>query len=142
MTEATRRYLIRGALAWLPMPVLAIANAALRELIVHPWLGEALAQPLSGVTLIAILAVYAGLVFRAAVMGDGADAAWLLGLLWAGLTLIFEYALIAASQEAPLAKLAYTLSPAAIHDGNLFVLALIFVLIAPRLFWRPAPVDR
>jgi len=142
MADATRRYLITGALAWLPMPVLAIVNAALRELVLQPWLGETLAQPLSGVTLVATLAVYAGVVFRRAVTGARAGAAWVLGLIWAGLTLIFEYALLATSQDAPLAKLAHALSPAAIQAGNLFALAVIFVLFAPRLFRRPAPAKR
>lgn len=136
MTAQARHYLLKGTLAWLPLPVLAVANAALRELALLPLLGAELAQPLSGLTLIAIIALYSFVVFRRAVAGAGAGAAWLLGLIWAGLTLAFEYALIAASHDQPLTRLAETLSPTAIGAGNLFVLAVIFLALAPRLFHR------
>jgi len=35
--------MLRGTLAWLPLPVLAVANAALRELVLLPLLGASLA---------------------------------------------------------------------------------------------------
>lgn len=138
MTGSARDYLLWGTLAWLPMPVLAVANAALRETVLLPLLGVKSALSLSGVTLIAILAVYAFAVFRLGLPSAGRAAAWLLGIVWAGLTLAFEYALIAASQDRPLARLAETLSPAALSEGNLFVLAVMLLALAPRLFHRSA----
>jgi len=51
-------------MAWLPMPVLALANAGLREIALQPALGPAIAQPLSGVTLSALLTFYAAIVIR------------------------------------------------------------------------------
>ncbi len=136
MTASARQYLLRGTAAWLPLPVLAVANAALRELVLLPLLGASLAQPLSGLTLIAIIGLYSLIIFRQAIAGAGTGAAWLLGLIWAGLTLIFEYALMAAAHELPLARLTETLSPSAVSRGNLFVLAVIFLALAPRFFHR------
>ncbi len=129
-------YLLCGALAWLPMPVIAVANAALRELALQPVFGAA-AQPVSGITLAALLALYAFVMFRRVTGGAPRQAAWLLGIIWAALTLGFEYALIASQQREPLARLVDTLSPAAIAHGNLFALAVLVVLLAPPLFTRP-----
>ncbi len=135
--SGTGAYLLRGVLAWLPMPVIAVANAALREFVLQPVFGP-VSQPLSGLTLMALLAAYTFLMFRR-VIGDAPPwAAWLLGAIWAALTLGFEYALIAQSRTAPLDGLLETLSPSAIADGNLFVLAVLLLLIAPRLFTRSA----
>jgi len=62
----------------------------------------------------------------------------LLGLIWAALTLAFEYALIAAESDKPLDRLIETLSPTAIAGGNLFALAVLVVLLTPPLVNRPA----
>ncbi len=129
-------YLLYGTLAWLPMPAIAVANAALRELALQPAFGAA-AQPLSGVTLAALLALYAFVIFRRVIGGASRSAAWLLGIIWAALTLGFEYALIASLQPEPLARLLETLSPAAVAQGNLFAFAVLVVLLAPPLFTRP-----
>lgn len=142
MTTDARHYLLRGALAWLPLPVLAVANAALRELVLLPLLGANLAQPLSGLSLIAIIMLYSFVLFTRMIAGAGGAAAWLLGLIWLALTLVFEYALIAASHDRPLARLAEILSPGAVGEGNLFAIALLGVLIAPRLFHNPQPEPR
>jgi len=129
-------YLLYGTLAWLPMPAIAVANAALRELVLQPAFGTA-AQPLSGVTLAALLAFYAFVMLRRVIGGATASASWLLGLIWAALTLAFEYALIAAESDKLLDRLIETLSPTAIAGGNLFALAVLVVLLTPPLVNRP-----
>lgn len=134
--HGSNAYVLYGTLAWLPMPVLAVMNAGLRELAMLPLLGAERAQPLSGVTLIALLAVYCAAVFRKFLPCGSIRAAWLLGLIWAGLTLSFEYLLIAATHAQPMERLFTTLSPSAVAHGNLFVVAVAFLLLAPRLFRR------
>ncbi|MFW6024473.1 MAG: hypothetical protein ACOC8P_02525 [Dichotomicrobium sp.] len=125
-----------GTLAWLPMPILAVVNASLREMVMRPMLGADWAQPVSGVTLIALLAVYCAVVFRKFLANGPVWAAWLLGVIWAGLTLLFEYLLFAATQAQPMERLLTTLSPSAVAHGNLFVVAVAFLVLAPRLFHR------
>lgn len=133
------RFLIRGTLAWLPMPVIAVANAALREIALQPVFGAA-AQPLSGLTLAALLALYSFVMLHRVLGSAPRPAAWLLGVIWTALTLAFEYTLIAAQHANPLAGLLDALSPSAISAGNLFALAVLVVLLAPPLFTpRPAP---
>lgn len=129
-------YLARGVLAWLPMPVIAVINAGIRELAFQPILSPAIVQPLSGLTLLGLLAIYAAFMFARVIGGGARWARWVLGLIWAGLTLAFEYALLASESGRPLARLMDTLSLSAIADGNLFALAVLLVLIAPPLFGR------
>ena len=133
----TRTYLLRGVLAWLPMPLIAVANAGLRELALQPLFGAA-AQPLSGLTLLALLTLYAFAMLRRVMGRAPCRAAWLLGLIWAALTLAFEYALMARMRTDPLDGLLDTLSPSALAQGNLFALAVLLVLFAPSLFSRRA----
>jgi len=136
MMRGSGGYLARGALAWLLMPVIAVANAALRELVLQPVFGAA-AQPLSGLILLALLAIYAFVALRRVIGGAARRTAWLLGAIWAGLTLLFETALIWASADRPLQRLGETLSPEAIAGGNLFALAVVLVLLVPPLFTGP-----
>ena len=136
MARKRGRYLLWGILAWLPMPVLAVLNAGLRELVLQPVFGPEVAQPASGLTLIAILALYSRVMFRWAIGAAQSTSAWVLGAIWAGLTLAFEYALIGASNDQPLAALIETFSPQTVAQGNLFALAVMFVLVAPPLFTR------
>jgi hypothetical protein len=133
------RFLIRGTLAWLPMPVIAVANAALREIALQPVFGAA-AQPLSGLTLAALLALYSFVMLHRVLGRAPRPAAWLLGVIWTALTLAFEYILIAAQYANPVARLLDTLSSSALGAGNLFALAVLVVLLAPPLFApRAAP---
>lgn len=138
MARRRGRYLLWGVLAWLPMPVLAVLNAVLRELVLQPAFGPEVAQPASGLTLIAILALYSLTVFRWILGAAHTTTAWLLGAIWAALTLAFEYALIAAGNDQPFAALIDTISPQTLAQGNLFALAVLFVLLAPPLFTRRA----
>ncbi|MFP4538394.1 MAG: hypothetical protein ACLFPA_08840 [Dichotomicrobium sp.] len=125
-----------GTLAWLPMPILAVVNASLREMVMRPLLGADWALPLSGFTLIALLAVYCAAVLRKFLPSSAIRTTWLLGAIWAGLTLLFEYLLFAATQAQPMERLLTTLSPSAVAHGNLFVVAVAFLVLAPRLFHR------
>lgn len=141
MSPADRRYLMRGLLAWLPMPLIAVANAAVREGVLLPWLGADMAQPASGLSLIALLGIYTFVVLRRATSGGSRWAAWALGAAWAALTLAFEFALIAASSPAPLSRFAQVLSPVAVAEGNLFVLVVVFLVMAPALLGPRRPAD-
>lgn len=139
MRHGSGEYLLYGTLAWLPMPALAVVNASLREMVMLPLLGADWALPLSGLALIALLAAYCAAVLRKFLPSSLIRTAWLLGAIWAGLTPLFEYVLIAATQAQPMGQLLATLSPSAVAEGNLFVLAVAFLLLAPCLFRRTSP---
>ncbi len=81
---------LRAALAWLTLLVLAILNGALRQGILIPRLGERLGQALSPILLSILVLVVAWLLtpwIRPLTRRD----AWVVGGLWLGLTVGFEF---------------------------------------------------
>ncbi|MDX1595023.1 MAG: hypothetical protein R3298_12310, partial [Gammaproteobacteria bacterium] len=77
------------AAAWLPLVPLAVANGLLRESLLEPVLGPAVALPASGALLALLVTGYAWLVVPA-LLRDRPRACRGAGTLWLGLTLAFE----------------------------------------------------
>ena len=122
----------RYLLAWLPMIVIAVANGALREAWLVPWLGDHGARQVSTLLLVAFFAVYIAIVTRTWPIVSGVQAL-AVGALWLVLTLAFEFALgrfvSGLSWREMLAE--YDLAA-----GRLWVLVPIWVALAPYLFFR------
>lgn len=83
---------IKLFLFWLPMIVLAFANAALRQLVFIKYFSELLAHQFSTLTLIGLCAVYTGFVFPYLSLQSSRQAL-LLGAVWVVLTVLFEFSL-------------------------------------------------
>lgn len=131
MTLATGpRFLIHGLVAWAVLPVLALGNAALREIMLVPTLGAAGALPLSGLVLTALVFAVAGVLHAMSHQPRTAGDLWGLGAIWLALTASFEMALIAATGGASTDTLFAALDPS---GGNLFALVLVATFLAPRL---------
>lgn len=131
MTLATGpRFLIHGLVAWAVLPLLALGNAALREIMLVPTLGAAAALPLSGLVLTALVFAVAGVLHAMSHEPRTAGDLWSLGAIWLALTASFEMALIAATEGASTEALLAALDPA---GGNLFALVLVATFLAPRL---------
>jgi hypothetical protein len=81
--------LVRAILIWCVIACLAVANGVLRELVLAPALGAALALPLSGVTLCMIVLVVAYFSFNF-IFKDNRPAYFLIGLQWLLMTIGFE----------------------------------------------------
>ena len=79
-------------LFWLPMILLAFANAALRQMVFLRFLNEHQAQQLSTLTLTVLCAVYVVLIFPRLHVQSPPQALWI-GLLWMTLTTLFEFGL-------------------------------------------------
>lgn len=124
------RFLIHGLVAWAVLPVLAVGNAALREIVLVPTLGAAAALPLSGLVLIALVFAVAGVLHVTSHQPRTAGALWGLGACWLALTASFEIALVAATERASMDTLLAALDPS---GGNLFALVLVATFLAPRL---------
>ena len=122
----------RYLLAWLPMVLIAVGNGALREAWLVPRFGELHARQISTVLLIALFALYIGLVVRIWPIASGRQAA-AIGLAWLALTLAFEFALgrfvSGLSWRQILAE--YDLAA-----GRLWALVPLWVALAPYLFHR------
>lgn len=129
---------VKAFAIWLVMLVGAALNGALRELVLLETLPRAAALAASGVLLCALILAVAFLLVPRLGPLTGAQAA-LIGLMWAGLTLVFELGYGRFIQHRDWTELseAYTF-----QDGNLWPLVLLVTLLAPLLavrLRRPRP---
>jgi hypothetical protein len=122
---------LRAVLFWFLLFVLATLNGILREFVLRPWIGPT-AQPVSSLTLVALLAVAIFIFVRANAPLSMAQA-WLLGAAWLVLTLGAE-TLIGMKFGRPASAVIATLSWSAIAGGNWVALSYVFVALAPPIF--------
>ena len=119
-------------LAWIPMVLIAIVNGTIRQLWYGKQLGELTAHQISTLTGVLLFGIYIWAVIRRWRPGS-AGQAWAVGLLWLGLTLAFEFLfghyVSGQSWERLLAD--YNLLA-----GRVWVVVLIWVTIAPVVFYR------
>jgi hypothetical protein len=126
---------LRSFLIWLLFIPLAIANGAVRDLLLSPAVGELAGRAISSCTLsLLILGVTVALFERL-----GADTTpWLLmiGGLWLVMTVVLEFAFFVLTMGHPMDEL---LREYDIFGGRLWLLVLATTLFAPllaRWFWR------
>src|SRR5690554_7306107 len=81
---------LKQFLLWLPMIVIAIANAGLREMVWDNYFDELTAHQISTATLILFCTVYIGLIFPF-IGVRSFNHALLIGFLWVLLTVGFEF---------------------------------------------------
>lgn len=120
---------LKALLAWLVLVCIAIANALLRERLMAPSLGPALALPLSGLSLSAFIFLFA--LATVPLIGKSSSQVYLaIGLFWLLLTLAFEFLFghyVAGKSWAEIAQV-FNLA-----RGDLFILVLITSAIVPWL---------
>jgi hypothetical protein len=121
-------------LFWPVLFALAFGNASLRELVLVPLAGRAVALPISGLTLMAILGIAIWWFMLRHQRATIADAA-LAGLIWFVLTLAAEAGLALASGQPAIAA-ARLFTPAAILAGDLFAVVVVFVAVWPAAIVR------
>ncbi|MFE8072240.1 hypothetical protein QQM79_14380 [Marinobacteraceae bacterium S3BR75-40.1] len=124
--------LFKSVLVWAGILVLAIANAAVRELVFSPWLGASVALPLSGLTLALLVWVVAWL--SVPLFGAGNERVLMgVGVLWLVMTLGFDlgfgYFVSGRSWQE-------VLQVFDVSQGNLFTVVLLVTLVAPWLAGR------
>lgn len=140
MNAHARAMLRRAALIWLAILIVAIANGALREGLLKPRLGDAIAHAVSSLLLSAAVFVITRMTIRWIEPADH-RAGWSIGLSWLALTLAFEFLAGHYLFGTPWPVL---LNDYRLADGRLWVLVLASALLAPVLLnpLRHAPVRR
>lgn len=125
--------LLKSLLAWAVILCLAIANGAFREGVLMPALGKPAALVVSGLMLSGLILLIAYGLFRAC-RGFSVAQGFTIGCVWLCLTLAFEFSFGRWVQHKSWAELleAYTF-----HDGNIWPLVLVVVLLAPALVAWP-----
>lgn len=130
MPATDRRFLLRGLIAWLALPVLAIANGAFREGILVPLLGEGAARVLTVATFLCLAWPYTCGVLRWAPCPSSTGALWLLGALWMVLAVLFEFVVFGLALGVPVRDLLHAYD---LRAGELWPLVLLGILVGPRL---------
>lgn len=117
-------------LYWLPMILLAFANAALRQMVFLKLLGEHHAQQLSTLTLIVLCAVYVAFIFPKLNIISPSQAMYI-GIVWMLLTVLFEFGLGRFSGKTWTELFAnYN-----IMNGQLWPLFLVCLALLPLVFY-------
>ncbi len=119
-------------LAWIPMLVIAVANGALRQLIFAKVMSEPHAHQLSTLVGSLFMGLFIWLVVHIWPPATGQQAL-LVGLIWLGLTVAFEFFMGLVLQHRPLAQV---LDQYNLFACRVWVLFLTWITFAPWLFLR------
>lgn len=119
--------LLKSLSSWLGILALAVANGALREIVLIPVFGKTTGLVLSGALLSLLVALVSFALVRLT-RGITIVQAFCVGALWLCLTLVFEFSFGRYVQHKPWSELldAYTFK-----DGNIWPVVLLVVLLAP-----------
>lgn len=121
--------LLQSFLVWLVILGLAVANAALREAVLIPYLSKSVGLTLSGV-LLCLLILLIAYGFVRLNKGFPVQQALAIGVLWLVLTLAFEFSFGRYVQDKSWAELveAYTFK-----EGNIWPVVLVVTFLAPSI---------
>lgn len=126
---------LRYILAWLPMMLIGIANGVIREASYGKVLSELRAHQLSTLIGILLLSFYIGFLLHRWPL-ESIEQAILVGLLWLGMTIAFEFGFGHYIAGHDWSKL---LSDYNLLKGRVWLLVLIWIAVAPTLFYRWLP---
>jgi len=119
-------------LAWIPMVLIAIANGALREESYGKRMSELQAHQISTLSGLLLFSAYIWVVIRIW-RPDTSKQAITIGLIWLVLTVAFEFLFGHYVVGQPWSKLLYDYN---IFAGRVWVVVLIWVTLAPYVFYR------
>jgi len=119
--------LFKSLVAWLVILALAVANGALREIVLIPVLGKTIGLVLSG-ALLSLLVAPVSFAFVRLSLGITILQGLCVGASWFCLTLAFEFSFGRYVQHKSWSELldAYTF-----EDGNIWPVVLLVTLLAP-----------
>ena len=124
--------MIKYALAWLAMPIIGIINGTIRQYGYKQALGELRAHQVSTVTGIILFAIYIWALTRWWKIESSAQAI-AIGVMWLVLTVAFEFLFGHYVMKHPWSRLLHDYN---ILEGRLWLLVLLFVVIAPYIFYK------
>ena len=118
--------------AWFPLVALAILNGTLREFGYKPFVGDLTAHWLSTATFLCLLGLYIWAVERKWVLASSRQA-WLIGLMWLAMTVLFEFGFGHYIMGHSWEKLLHDYN---IFEGRMWVLVLGATFAGPWLFFK------
>lgn len=121
---------VKHFLFWLPMIVIAFANATLRELVFVKHFSEFRAHQLSTITLIVLCSIYVSFVFRLLNVQNSKQA-FLIGFVWVLLTVAFEFSLGRLTSKS----WQYLFQDYNLFAGRIWLLFLMVLFLLPYIFY-------
>lgn len=121
--------ILKYTLFWIPLVFIAIINGAIRDIVYRDSLGDLAAHQVSTATGILLFGLYIwalGLKWEL----ESVRQAVTVGLIWLCLTLAFEFLFFHYAMGHPWSEL---LDAYNIFEGKVWVLVLVFVVVAPWL---------
>jgi hypothetical protein len=128
-----KRFLGQGMFAWLFLPLVALFNIFLRDGVIVPMVGPELAIPISTVVLLVMLYATAYFLLTGVERPTSYWISLLLGLIWVGFAIIFEALFVIFALGKTLDQLWQTLTLPAVLEGNLFLVILAMLFLAPAI---------
>ncbi len=119
-------------IAWVPMIFIAIGNGIFREKFLASRLRELGAHQASTVTLVILFGIYIWILIRNW-KPESTEQAITIGLLWLGLTVLFEFLFGHYVAGHSWSKLLHDYN---ILKGRIWIIVLIWVTIAPYIFYQ------
>lgn len=124
--------ILKYTLLWLPMPFIGIINGIIRESLYKESVGALAAHQISTVSGIILFGLYVWLVGLKWKI-ESAGQAVAIGIIWLGLTLFFEFIFGHYVMGHPWGRLLHDYN---ILEGRVWVLVLIFITLAPFIFYK------
>ena len=124
--------ILKYALAWLLMPIIGIINGIIRQYGYSNALGELWAHQVSTVTGIILFGLYIWVLTRWWKIQSSAQAI-AIGVMWLALTVAFEFLFGHYVMKHPWSRLLHDYN---ILEGRIWALVLLFVVIAPYIFYK------
>jgi hypothetical protein len=124
--------ILRYILAWIPMVFIGIINGIVREATYGKYLSELRAHQVSTVTGVILFGLYIWILTRFWSF-ESSQQAIAIGLLWLGLTVIFEFIFGHYVARHTWSKL---LSDYNLLAGRVWIIVLIWIATAPLVFYR------
>jgi hypothetical protein len=119
---------IKPFLLWLPMILIAFANATLRELVFIKHYSEFRAHQLSTITLISLCSIYVWFVFPMLDIKNSKQA-FLIGFVWVLLTVAFEFSVVSVTNQS----WEYLFRDCNLFAGRIWLLFLFSLFLLPCL---------
>ena len=124
--------ILRYILAWIPMVLIAIINGTIREVTYGKYLGELRSHQVSTLTGILLFSLYLW-TLKSFWYFESSKQALVIGLIWLGLTVAFEFLFGYYIVGNSWSKL---LNDYNILAGRVWIVFLIWLVISPLLLYR------
>ena len=124
--------ILRYVFGWIILLTVAVINGAIREGVYKERLGELTAHQVSTLTGITLFGIIIWGMSRLWPM-ESARQAWTIGMIWLVMTVCFEFLFGHFALGHAWSTLVHDYN---ILEGRVWILVLIWTLVAPYIFWR------